>query len=1112
MFSLCMHAQIDWQNPNFREKTIAVQDTVVLDSLQILPEKFKIYDLSGKEISNQFYKIEGNLIYLSSSIRDSIKVSYYVHPDFKTIVTYPLDPSLIVPSASETNALVLGKEGKDDADLLEGLNSKGTLVRGLMFGNQQGSSVQSSFNLQLNGNLSDKVGIRATISDTNAPLEVDGYTQSLDQFERIFIEMFTDNSKVVAGHIDLENQNYFGRFQRKVTGLLASHTIKGEESQTTISASGSLSRGEYASYNFTGNEGNQGPYRLIGNQNEAYILIIAGSERVYRNGILLVQGEQKDYIIDYITGEITFTNQHLVTSTDRFLVEYQYTNRNYNRFTWSAGVSHTAKRWRISGHMYTESDNKDNPINQNLSADDKALLANAGSSTSNLYADSGVITTYQEDKVLYKKVNLNGVWIYEYSTDSQEDLYQVNFTYLGENQGDYILSNQGVNGRLFQYVAPIQGVSQGNYAPVRPLVAPTRKQIMSVSSAYDLKNNGAILIDLGLSNNDYNLFSDIDDDNNLGVGARVSTHQNFKWGKALITPEFSYEFVQDQFKPIERLRTPEFARDFNLKQSAEPTDQHFLRSDVAVSFNDSMRLNYGFDYLNQRNLYQGNRHRLGGELNVKGYKVHGKASYLNTKQKTSSSDFAQYELIGAKKIKKVDLEVGWLGEYNNHHAHTLDSLGFQWNSLYAKATLGDSLQRYLQLKAYRRIDDSTVLGHYNQNIRSWGTQFKSRLIQNTKHSLEALIDYRHVDYRLENESPSFINASILYRRNFLNQGLIFNMNYGLEGKTEQQRAFVYAKVTDGLGIYKWVDFNGDGIQQIDEFEVAEFSDEANYIRVYTNVVQSIRTNQNRLELNLNLYPSKFLEASFWERLQSRVIYNKRGNYLKENRIAVWNPFKAYEDLRGEHRYWFIQNDWNRGKNYQWHFNHQYKNQKNVHLIFTGLEEINDVENLFDLQYDIGDIWAFSIKQTTQHVISNSTAFVSRNYEIKGQEWSPNITARWGRQTHASLAYVYRDFNNISGIETLKASELNFILNWQHLKQTQVLANLNWISNDFTGNQDNLVANRLMKGLKKGQNWVWNLNVSRNINSFITLDIQYNGRKNENLKAIHTGNIFVRINF
>jgi hypothetical protein len=117
-----------------------------------------------------------------------------------------------------------------------------------------------------------------------------------------------------VGRCFLENRTSGFSTSVKSARSCTSFNFGTENNKTNCIYIGSLVRGQYAKSSFTGIEGNQGPYKLRGQNNELYVLVISGSERVYVNGILLKRGENNDYTIDYNAGEIVFTPLFTITS------------------------------------------------------------------------------------------------------------------------------------------------------------------------------------------------------------------------------------------------------------------------------------------------------------------------------------------------------------------------------------------------------------------------------------------------------------------------------------------------------------------------------------------------------------------------------------------------------------------------------------------------------------------------------------------------------------------------------------------------------------------------------------------------------------------------------
>ena len=177
---------------------------------------------------------------------------------------------------------------------------------------------------------------------------------------------------------------------------------------------------------------------MQGGNGELYILVVSDSEKVYVNGMLLQRGQNNDYIIDYNAGEISFNSTFPITSEMRITVDYQSSARNYSRFIGYGGSQFKTEKWTIGASVYSESDLKNQPLQQTLSSDQVSILSNAGDNQSLMSASSSSLEPYNENRILYKKILVNDLEVFEFSTNPEDELYLVNFTSVGVEQGNYM--------------------------------------------------------------------------------------------------------------------------------------------------------------------------------------------------------------------------------------------------------------------------------------------------------------------------------------------------------------------------------------------------------------------------------------------------------------------------------------------------------------------------------------------------------------------------------------------------------------------------------------------------------------------------------------------------
>lgn len=1008
---------------------------------------------------------------------------------------------------------VLAKNDKQR--FLGELNSKGSIIRGITFGNNQGQSVQSSMDLQISGRLSKDVTILASISDHNLPIQADGYTQTLEEFDRIYMQLnIKDKSILRAGHLDLvDSKNYFSKYQRRSMGIQF-QTEFGKENKTFTDISMGVARSEFHRIRFQGVEGNQGPYRLTGKNGEQFITLISGSEQVYIDGILMKRGENQDYVINYNTGEVTFTSFRPIFQQNFITISYNYTNRNYSRYLFTGKVEHKREKMRIGLNWFMENDNKNAPLALNLSKEDEKILADAGNDTNLMYAPSAVETAYDVNKILYRLVQDPSGDYYQFSTDATQTLYTLSFTYFGANLGDYKVTQTTNNGRVFEYVGP----NMGDYKAVRKLPSPEKSQVYTVNSEFQLKD-GKIGADFSLSNYDINLFSSKDSDKNLGYAGRIFGTKTFGKKNWKSTPSFEYQYIDKQFRILDRINDVEFSRDFNLaKEFSNKTQNRFIFN-FNNKWNNKSTLNYRVNYLDERHSYQGVKNDLDLSWIEKKFLTKGNFSYLNTNAIQKDTKFIRGGASTEYTGKKGSWTVGGSMEHNEKYyndTQLMDVTSFSWREIFVQKKVGDSVRTRLLTKAYIRDNDSVRDNSLQNMNRILGFMAESQLIKTEKTTLTALLHYRKFLYQSDladmSRNNDFVVGNILYNQQLFRNGARLQAFYELGNGQEAQREFQYIKVTDGQGVYKWTDYNGDGVQQLDEFEIAEYSDLAQYIRVYTNSVRYLPSNKNKLQLAIFVNPSIIFnsENKFLKRWNFNVSLNSQNSFYKKDKVLVLNPFEKSDDQILKNQNILTSVQFNPTEKSGWNGNYRFISNNNLLNANFSNEERQQKSHFVNVGYWFNKEFRIDWENSIHEIQNSSQLFATRDYTLNNLETKPKATYKFTDSVQAEFSSAYREKKRTDGEELLKAFDITGTVQWERRK-TSIRANFSFINNDFSGNSFSIVGNQMLDGLKPGKNQVWSVFIQQALNSFLQLNINYEGR-NSGERTIHIGSMQVKASF
>ena len=1115
LFFIGFYANSQNTSSDFRTKKFMVsKDTIKFDSVPINPQNFKV--LAGQKI---LYPTEYEIFYnealliISAEEYQEITIEYFRFPAFITKTYSPFDKKFIVPNNSNTGQLYSLTTNKKATELklFDGLKTSGYINRGITSGNNQSTVANSSMDINIEGKLSDKVAIRANIFDTNIPLQENGYSQSITDFDRIFIELYSKDWRVKAGDISLKNESsYFLAFEKQVSGLEVAASIN---TNTKIAASGAIVRGQFSSYDFVGIEANQGPYKIFGPNNEPNFVIIAGSEKVFVNGSKITKGINEDYLIDYNIGEVRFNTTFPITNDMRIRVEFQFSNRNYTRFISYEKAEYKTNNVEISGYFYNENDVKNQPIQVSLTAAQKQILANAGNNTNLMVGESAYPDVFDANRILYKKVQSGTNDYFEYSTNENDNLFTVTFSNVNNNEGDYILSETFANGNVFVYV----GANLGNYQPITQLIAPTKLQVAVLNSSYKPSKKTTILTEVAFSNNDQNLFSTIDNNQNKGIATKLAWKQTLLDKKWKLLSDVNYLFIHKNFNTIQRFQSVEFNRDWNLNN---PTgNQQQIGIDLSLQKSEDTFLNYSFQQLQFSDNFKGEKHLITSNLQLKNTSFYTNSSFLSNNSEIQDNTFLRVKAGIEQRLLK-----SWFGGFLNIESNngvikqTQEAIltNHQFKEYEGYIGLGDSTKVFAKVGFNYRDNDSIRTNTFTEINNRKTYYLDAKIIQTERTNLSLFANYRETENAFS-ENQKALNSKIIYNQRFLKNFITLGTSYETSSGNVAQQDFVYVEVEAGQGFYTWIDYNDNGIQEFDEFEVAEFQDQANFLRVPLPNLQFIATQSAKINqsitLNANQWSNKTGLKKVLSHFYNQFFLSSRNELERARNSFNLNPFNMSKDQQISVNF-TIKNSlyFNRGlQNFS--ATYTYAKAENKQQYSIGSQDTDTNYQQIDFQHKVGKFWLIDLQGKLSENKLETENFNNRNYEIDVIAFQPKISYVLNNDNRfAAFYHMKNKENTLAEFEKLKQQKIGIEYFYTGKSTSQFNANFTTFFNDFSGNPNSPVGYQMLEGLQEGTNYTWTFLWNKKLNSFLNVNLNYKGRKSLNSKTIHTGTINLKAVF
>jgi hypothetical protein len=151
------------------------------------------------------------------------------------------------------------------------------------------------------------------------------------------------------------------------------------------------------------------------------------------------------------------------------------------------------------------------------------------------------------------------------------------------------------------------------------------------------------------------------------------------------------------------------------------------------------------------------------------------------------------------------------------------------------------------------------------------------------------------------------------------------------------------------------------------------------------------------------------------------------------------------------------------------------------------------------------------KQGVNYLYSNNKDFNNSNYNISRYSIAPDLSYTHKANLRISIGFNYNPQKNdpSNGGETSYSSSIISDVKYNIVQSTSLEGKFTMDDIHYNGNTNTTVSYIMLDGLLPGKNYIWGLDVTKKLGSFLELNISYEGRKPGEGRVIHTGRASLR---